>query len=62
MDCAFADAIILVALTHGPERVSEVIADAARSLIQTGCYSDKRGYTAIEELLAELHGDGQTRH
>ena len=61
MDCAFADAIILVALTHGPERVSEVIADAARSLIQTGL-SDKEVYTAIEELLAELHGDGQTRH
>jgi hypothetical protein len=62
MDRAFADAIILVALTHGPERVSEVIADAARSLIESGRYSDQEVYTAIQDLLAELHGHGQTRH
>jgi hypothetical protein len=48
MDRAFADAIILVALGRDPERVSDVIADVARSLIESGRYSDEEVNAAIE--------------
>ena len=61
MDRAFADAIILVALGRDPERVSDVIADVARSLIESGRYSDEEVNAAIEQL-AELDGHGKPRH
>ena len=58
MDRAFADAIILVALGRDPERVSDVIADVARSLIESGRYSDEEVNAAIRAL----DGHGKRRH
>jgi hypothetical protein len=56
MDRAFADAIILVALGRDPERVSDVIADVARSLIESGRYSDEEVNAAIEHWMDTASG------
>jgi hypothetical protein len=61
MDRAFADAVILAALERDPEHVSKVIAKVARSLIESGSYSDKEVRGAIEELQAELESHGKPR-
>ena len=61
MDRDFADAIISFAQWRDPERVSEVIANVARELRAKG-YSAEEIAAAIDELLDELQGGGQTRH
>jgi hypothetical protein len=62
MDRAAADAVIRAALQRDPDRVSEVIANVARSLIESGRYSEEEVNAAIEELRAELDGRGRSRH
>jgi hypothetical protein len=62
MDRAFANAMILEALEHDPERVFEVIADVARSLAESGRYSAEEISAAVEELLQELERHQQPRH
>jgi hypothetical protein len=61
MDRAFADAVIQVALSRDPDRVSEVIANVARELEAKG-YPAEEINSAIDELLDELDGRGQSRH
>jgi len=61
MDRDFANAIISFAQWRDPERVSEVIANVARELRAKG-YSAEEIAAAIDELLDELQGGGQTRH
>ena len=61
MDRDFANAIIHFALWRDPERVSEVIAKVTRELRAKG-YSAEDIAAAIDELLDELEGIGQSRH
>ena len=60
VDRDFANAVINFALWRYPARVSEVIADAAGQLEAKG-YSAGEIAAAIDELLDELEGSGQTR-
>jgi hypothetical protein len=62
MDRAFANAIILEALEHDPERVKVTIAEVARSLAESGRYSAEEISAAVDELLRELEGHQQPRH
>ncbi len=59
LDRDFADAIIHFALWRDPARVSAAIADVACQLQAKG-YSIEEIEVAIDELVAELHGRGQT--
>jgi hypothetical protein len=61
MDRDFADAMLHLALWRDPVRVSGVIADVTCQLKAEG-YSAGGIAAAIDELLAELEGSGQTRH
>ena len=61
MDRDFADAIIHFALWRDPARVGAVIADVTCQLEAEG-YSAGEIAAAIDELLDELEGRGQTRH
>jgi len=61
MDRDFADAIIHFALWSDRARVGAVLADVTRQLKADG-YSSGEIVAAIDELLDELKGHGQTRH
>ena len=61
MDRAFADAVIRAAVQRDPEHVSEVIAEVARTLIESG-HPEEEVRAAVEELQAELARDGRLGH
>jgi hypothetical protein len=61
MDRDFANAVIQFALWLDPAHVCEVIADVNRALEAKG-YSAEDIAAALDELLNELEGSGQTRH
>ena len=61
MDRDFANAVIKFALWRDPVHVCEVIADVNRELEAKG-YSAEDIAAALDELLDELEGRGQTRH
>jgi hypothetical protein len=61
MDRDFADAILHLALWRDPARVAAALADVTWQLRAEG-YSSGEIAAALDELLAELEGRGQTRH
>jgi hypothetical protein len=61
LDRDFANAVIQFAVWRDPVRVCEVIADVNRELEAKG-YSAEDIAAALDELLDELEGCGQTRH
>jgi SOS response regulatory protein OraA/RecX len=61
MDRDFANAVIQFAVWRDPARVCEVIAEVNRALQAKG-YSAEDIAAALDELLDELEGCGQTRH
>ena len=62
MDGTFADAIILGALSHDPERVKDAIAKVAREFVESGRYSAEEVTAAVDELRDELEGHLQPLH
>ena len=56
MDPTFADAIILDALSHDPERVRDAVAKVAREFVESGRYSAEEVTAAVDELRDELEG------
>jgi hypothetical protein len=61
MDLDFANAVIRFALWRDPERVCEAIADVFSQLQAEG-YSTAEIVAAVDQLLDELNGEGQSRH
>jgi hypothetical protein len=61
MDRDFAEAIIHFALRRDPAWVAAALADVTCQLKAEG-YSSGEIVAAIDELLDELEGSGQTRH
>jgi SOS response regulatory protein OraA/RecX len=61
LDRDFANAVIQFAVWRDPARVCEVIAEVNRALQAKG-YSAEDIAAALDELLDELEGCGQTRH
>ena len=62
MDRTFADAIILDALSHDPERVRDAVAKVAREFVESGRYSAEEVTAAVDELRDELEGHLQPLH
>ena len=62
MDRTFADAIILDALSHDPERVRNAVAKVAREFVESGRYSAEEVTAAVDELRDELEGHLQPCH
>jgi hypothetical protein len=61
MDRDFANAVIQFSLRRDPVHVCAVIGDVTRELKAKG-YSAEDIAAALDELLNELEGCGQTRH
>ena len=62
MDRTFADAIILDALSHDPERVRDAVTKVAREFVESGRYSAEEVTAAVDELRDELEGHLQPCH